>query len=119
MTLPLNTASCLAYLFPEADPEKDFEVCISDSVKILNWDHKLGKLPTDKEINDVSVKAEKKQKFKRIRQKRNILLKETDWMAGLDAPVMNNKWKKYRQNLRDLPSINNDPDKIIFPSKPD
>ena len=35
-----------------------------------------------------------------LREKRNNLLRETDWMANLDV-TMGDDWKTYRQELRD------------------
>jgi len=39
----------------------------------------------------------------KLREKRNKLLVETDWMANSDV-TMSDEWKTYRQALRDLPS---------------
>ncbi len=42
-----------------------------------------------------------------IRQQRNELLKETDWLQLPDAPITNEKkaeWATYRQALRDVPA---------------
>ena len=36
-----------------------------------------------------------------LRNKRNILLAETDWMALSDV-TMSDSWKTYRQDLRDI-----------------
>ena len=58
------------------------------------------------------------QLFYEIRDKRTDLLRETDWMSGSDVN-MDDKWKKYRQDLRDLPASNSDPSKIVFPTKPE
>ena len=55
--------------------------------------------------------------FDEIRDKRNRLLKETDWWASSDL-VMSNERQLYRKKLRDLPASNSDPDKIVFPTKP-
>ena len=38
-----------------------------------------------------------------LRKERDYLLKQTDWMANSDV-VMTDKWKTYRQALRDLPA---------------
>ena len=38
-----------------------------------------------------------------LRQRRNNLLKATDWMANSDV-TMSDDWKTYRTALRDLPS---------------
>ena len=52
-----------------------------------------------------------------IRGKRNQLLKDTDWQASSDR-TMSDAETTYRQALRDLPSTNSDPTKIVFPDAP-
>tara|TARA_R100000655_G_scaffold2822_2_gene10943 strand:+ start:740 stop:1048 length:309 start_codon:yes stop_codon:yes gene_type:complete len=55
-----------------------------------------------------------------LRDKRNKLLAETDWMANSDV-TMSDNWKTYRQELRDLPSGLDTVEKIKakeFPTKP-
>ena len=55
-----------------------------------------------------------------LRNKRNNLLKETDWMANSDV-TMSDDWKTYRQQLRDLPSGLDTVAKVEakeFPTKP-
>ena len=39
-----------------------------------------------------------------LRQERNRLLSETDWMSFSDSPTMSTEWQTYRQALRDLPA---------------
>ena len=39
--------------------------------------------------------------LKSLRDERNNLLTETDWMANSDV-VMSDEWKTYRQKLRDI-----------------
>ena len=41
-----------------------------------------------------------------LRQKRDALLAETDWMANKDV-TLTTAWKLYRQKLRDLPATAN------------
>ena len=56
-----------------------------------------------------------------LRNKRNNLLKETDWMANSDV-TMSDDWKTYRQQLRDLPSGLDTVAKVEakeFPEKPE
>ena len=58
--------------------------------------------------------------IKDLRQKRNELLIETDWMANSDV-TMSDDWKTYRQELRDLPEGKDTVDKCenaVFPTKP-
>ena len=55
-----------------------------------------------------------------IRNKRNSLLAETDWWASSDL-TMSDAQKKYRTDLRDLPSTVSDPstwEDITWPTKP-
>ena len=56
----------------------------------------------------------------RLRQKRNVLLKETDFYALSDV-TMSDDMKTYRQNLRDLPDGKDTVDKCdnaTWPTKP-
>lgn len=50
-----------------------------------------------------------------VRNHRNNLLEESDWMAGSDV-TMSNEWRTYRQALRDVPSQL--PGSITWPSEP-
>jgi hypothetical protein len=52
-----------------------------------------------------------------VRAKRNSLLTATDWQASSDR-TMSDAETTYRQALRDLPSTNSDPTKIVFPDAP-
>ena len=58
------------------------------------------------------------QKWRRIRQDRTQLLKDTDYAALPDSPEMTSEMATYRQALRDLPASESNPDDIVFPSKP-
>tara|TARA_Y100001938_G_scaffold59981_1_gene83654 strand:+ start:1839 stop:2123 length:285 start_codon:yes stop_codon:yes gene_type:complete len=60
------------------------------------------------------------QRMALLRNKRNILLAETDWMANSDV-VMSNDWKTYRQALRDITKtepVDMALSNITFPTKP-
>jgi hypothetical protein len=52
-----------------------------------------------------------------LREKRNKLLKDTDWWGASDV-TMSAKQKTYRKKLRDLPGTDVDPTKINFPKAP-
>lgn len=44
-----------------------------------------------------------------IKQKRNMLLADSDWTQGVDSPLSDSKkaeWQTYRQALRDVPANN-------------
>ena len=78
-------------------------------------------------IASVDLTEETKQSLlKNIREKRNNLLEETDWMANSDV-TMSDAWKTYRQALRDLPASaspkldadgNLDMSSVPFPTAP-
>ena len=59
-----------------------------------------------------------------LRNKRNALLKESDWTQLNDSPLSDTKkaeWQTYRQTLRDLPENYQDTDNIdnvVFPKLP-
>jgi len=60
------------------------------------------------------------QRMALLRNKRNILLAETDWMANFDVS-MSNDWKTYRQALRDITKtepVDMALSNITFPTKP-
>ena len=54
----------------------------------------------------------------RIREHRNSLLTETDWMANSDV-TMSDEWKTYRQELRDIPASNTVYEDVTWPPKPE
>ncbi len=60
------------------------------------------------------------QRMALLRNKRDILLAETDWMGNSDV-TMSNDWKTYRQALRDITKtepIDMALSNITFPTKP-
>jgi len=54
----------------------------------------------------------------RLRQARDRALAETDWTQLQDAQCDRAAWAEYRQALRDLPSLGDDPDTLIWPVPP-
>ena len=52
-----------------------------------------------------------------IRNHRDNLLTETDWMANSDV-TMSDAWKTYRQLLRDIPASNTVYADVTWPTKP-
>ena len=53
-----------------------------------------------------------------LRNKRNRLLSETDYLTLSDTTEMSDDWKTYRQALRDLPANTSDPENPTWPTKP-
>ena len=66
-----------------------------------------------KEWNDEAPTREMEE----IRNYRNVLLTETDWMANSDV-TMSDAWKTYRQLLRDIPASNTVYENVTWPTQP-
>lgn len=54
-----------------------------------------------------------------IRLLRTEMLKETDWTQVPDAPVDQNAWRTYRQELRDITLQEGFPSAIVWPTPPE
>ena len=81
----------------------------------LKWDG--SKIVKD---DDALVAYQLAEKWKQVRQDRDRLLNETDWIVTKAKETSTNipaAWKTYRQALRDVPS-QSDPDNITWPTKP-
>ena len=58
------------------------------------------------------------QAWRCVRNERDTLIVETDWVGGTDVPdAIKTKWNSYRQALRDVTS-QSDPENITWPTKP-
>jgi len=66
-------------------------------------------------VNWVVSSLPENEAAQNVRNHRNNLLEETDWMAGSDV-TMPNEWRTYRQALRDVPSQL--PGTVTWPSEP-
>lgn len=54
-----------------------------------------------------------------IREKRDALLSETDWVSGEDVPQpIKDTWFPYRQALRDITQTYSVYDEVVWPTKP-
>lgn len=56
-----------------------------------------------------------------VREKRDQLLKDSDWTQIPDSPLNETEkylWKQYRQNLRDIPQQSGFPEYIDWPEEP-
>ena len=70
----------------------------------------------EKTFND----AAPARRMRTLREQRDVLLAETDWMANSDV-TMSDAWTTYRQALRDITSQTPSDDRlsnITFPTKP-
>ncbi len=57
------------------------------------------------------------RKAEEVRNERNQLLLQTDWMASTDV-TLSDAWRTYRQALRDVPAQSGFPNNVTWPTKP-
>ena len=71
----------------------------------LEWLDKTETKPTEEEINAKIAELEAAEPARLVREIRNRLLAESDWTQNRDVVLLNDiTWKRYRQDLRDLPA---------------
>ena len=73
----------------------------------LEWLDSGATKPTETEINNKISELDSAEAMRLLREERNILLSETDWMVTKSVETgvtISNDWKTYRQALRDLPA---------------
>lgn len=102
---------------------------INDNYESLEWNQENGiPKPTMEELHNAWIEMNSEKPYEKLRQKRNALLSETDFMFTTDYPMspeLKEKWSVYRQTLRDLPETstpmldeNENLIHVIFPNKP-
>ena len=80
---------------------------------------------TDAEIAEVTSEHDVSpfdNLIRELRQTRNSKLQVTDWMTCSDSPTMTDKWKTYRQALRDITKdlkTVDDVRSVTWPTKPE
>lgn len=87
----------------------------------LEWhDENTVPKPTQEELDALQTEVQLEIEWEIVRRIRNGLLYESDWTQVDDIPKdIKKKWKKYRQELREIPNFFDDPDFIIWPEKPE
>ena len=79
------------------------EYLVHEKYETLTWLTDKYQKPTKEEFETLVKNKVSAEPMRVLRLKRNQKLAETDWMANSDV-TMSDDWKKYRQDLRDLPS---------------
>ena len=71
----------------------------------IEWLDKTETMPTEDEINAKIAELEVAEPARLVREIRDRLLAESDWTQSRDVVLLNDiTWKRYRQDLRDLPA---------------
>jgi len=84
---------------------------------VLEWMDSSQTEPTEAEIQAEIARLTAEQPLVELRQRRNQLLTETDYLALSDV-TMTDEMRSYRQALRDLPANTVDPANPVWPVKP-
>ncbi len=85
----------------------------------LDWRSDDINKPTKAQIDSWRPHALTAKKFEDVREKRDSLLAESDYVMMADYPMEDKSaWEAYRQELRDLPASNDNPALIVFPEQP-
>ena len=103
----------LPYLYPDLENRKDYNLeNLSDGNGTqLVWLNTEIPEPTDQELAEAKEDAMNAYWWKRLRQKRDKLLVESDWSQGADVPdALKTSYATYRTDLRDLPTTVTKPD---------
>ena len=80
--------------------------------------------PSEQELLQLKINnfnINKERQFDNLRNYRNQLLFQSDWTVVSDSPIpvgIQSSWRNYRQNLRDLPSHSNAPDRFLISEWP-
>ena len=91
----------------QADDEEPDDVAVGDSYETGRW--VIGYTVSNRPQADAEAA---------VRNKRDRLLSETDWMALSDV-TMSSEMTTYRQALRDIPSQAGFPASVTWPTKPE
>ena len=93
-------------VLPILKPEAEW-IVRGDVYSGIEWLDSGQTKPTETEINNKISELDSAEAMRLLREERNQLLSETDWMVtrSIETDVaMTNDWKTYRQALRDLPA---------------
>jgi len=76
-----------------------------DTYAGLEWLDETQTKPTEDELNAKIAELEAAEPARQVREIRDRLLAESDWTQNRDVVLLNDiTWKRYRQDLRDLPA---------------
>jgi hypothetical protein len=95
-----------------------------DKYDNITWIDEISNKPSEEQIQAKIAELTAAEPLRLLRQQRNQLLAQTDWMANSDV-TMSEEWRIYRQALRDLPNTqtpsldgNGQLTNITWPEKP-
>ena len=102
---------------PPQSIEDDFAYADLPDDAVQSAYHVVGGVAVLKPSEDVR-QAEIARAWVMLRRRRDAMLSACDWTQVPDAPVDHAAWAAYRQQLRDLPSVVDDPLNVLWPETP-
>ena len=100
MSEPIRVSDALVALRPGAEWNITGNVYSG-----IDWLDETQTMPTEDEINAKIAELEAAEPARQVREIRDRLLAESDWTQNRDVVLLNDiTWKRYRQDLRDLPA---------------
>lgn len=124
---PDNSFLASFNVFPLSDNPPTFDTQTQRKTNLEStYDSETGGWVTNYLVEDIPqeeldsiAQSEKESALQNIRSQRDSLLKQSDWVMTLDAPIYNkNQWAVYRQQLRDITTQHANPNLIVFPQEP-
>ena len=96
---------------------------VNNDYNQLSWeDRNTIPKPSLEELEQKWQEIQDEKPFKLLREQRDTLLQKTDIYALPDFPHASQEirqaWLDYRQTLRNLPSVTEDPENPIWPTPP-
>ena len=115
-----NISEALKILVMDAEFTIASDAPYPERYQDINWTDSRT-MPTEAEvqaeITNLETNFRDVQNLEDLRQKRNELLKETDWW-GVSDRTMTQAETDYRQALRDITDTYSDLDTVVWPTKP-
>ncbi len=112
-------------------PNSDY-VIFGDEYSGIEWRDKVNTKPTEEQVTAKIAEIKAAEPMSQLRDERNRRLAECDWIVTKNAEYGYNipkEWRRYRQALRDLPSISYRPelnefgdlkmDSVAWPTPPE
>jgi hypothetical protein len=104
----------LMFAIESLAPNSDY-VIFGDEYSGIEWRDTVNTKPTEEEVNKKIADLQAEEPMIQLRDERNRRLAQTDWTqlpdtlinAAVDYIPLEQAWKDYRQQLRDLPSKSN------------
>lgn len=102
-------------------PNTDWTITNDDYSTLVWYDTNIVPKPTEEEIRVHSSDVDTEMKWDVVREERNRLLVESDWTQLVNTPLTSEKqeeWNQYRIGLRNIPQQTENPDNVVWPTKP-